>query len=485
MKMKDGQEGKAKDRSFFLKKGLKAVPAVAGKFLTAKGNAPAEGMRKKRNEERVAKRLSLHLGMTVQEIFDGIALETNRPSAMAPFDALFRKFGTDPAGILPGSKVKKIGVYCMAVPEELIYAAGALPVRLCAGSADAVEAGEGLFPDVSCPMVKAATGFTHTGVLSMYRECDLVIIPTTCDWKVKLGELIAPYVPVMMLSVPKLKSAETSRRFWYGEIRRLALTLEKVTGRRITRSRLRSAMELMHDAQQEFRTFQNLRKNDLCLIRGRDAAAAANAWFYMEASEWTGYMRNLNEELMERNIRGVGTAPGSAPRILLTGSPVIFPNWKIPDLIENAGGALTCDELCSSGRLLWDMACIDEPLFDDMLDALADRCLLPCTCPVFTDTEDRRKRLFRMIEDYRIEGVVHHVLKGCHPYDMELRPLEAELAAAGVSQLKIETDYSPEDTEPLRTRVEAFVETLKGRRLRMGKKTAPPPLAAASGKKGF
>ncbi|TWI74180.1 benzoyl-CoA reductase/2-hydroxyglutaryl-CoA dehydratase subunit BcrC/BadD/HgdB [Desulfobotulus alkaliphilus] len=447
---------------------IKKLSAISGKKSPEAAGSP-EGSSKGSPEDRVARRLSLHMAMAVREIYDAIAMEKNRPVSMTPFDTLFKNFADAPEKILPTGPRKKIGIYCMAVPEELIYAAGALPVRLCAGSGDAAEAGEALFPDVSCPMVKAATGFTRTGVLPMYRECDLIIIPTTCDWKVKLGELISRHVPVMMLSVPKFKAAESSRRFWYAEIRRLMHALEKVTGKRITRKKLRAAMDMMHKAQQEFRRLQTLRMDDLSLIRGRDAAAVANAWFYMDGADWTLAARNLNEELLERKEKGIGTAPRTAPRILLTGSPVIFPNWKIPDLIENAGGTLTCDELCSSGRLLWDMACIDEPLFDDMLDALADRCLLPCTCPVFTDREDRKTRLFRMIKDYRVEGVVHHVLKGCHPYDMELRPLEAELAAAGVSQLKIETDYSPEDTEPLRTRVEAFVETLKGRRLRMGK----------------
>jgi benzoyl-CoA reductase/2-hydroxyglutaryl-CoA dehydratase subunit BcrC/BadD/HgdB len=422
-----------------------------------------------KTEERIARRLSLHLTMTVREIFDAIALETDRPRAMAPFDALFKNFADAPEKIVPHTAGKKIGIYCMAVPEELIYAAGALPIRLCAGSGDAAEAGEALFPDVSCPMVKSATGFTRTGALPFYRGCDLVVIPATCDWKTKLGAVLSRHVPVMMLNVPKGKSTENSRAFWYSEIRRLARTLEKTTHRSITRQRLRKAMALVREAQNEFRRLQTLRMDDLCLIRGRDATAVANAWFYMEAGAWTAAVRGLNAELLARRKSGRGSAPPSAPRILLTGSPVIFPNWKIPDLIENAGGALVCDELCSSGRMLWDMACIDEPLLDEMLDALADRCLLPCTCPVFTDTEDRQARLLRMIRDYRIEGVVHHVLKGCHPYDMELRPLEAELAAAGISQLKIETDYSPEDTEPLRTRIEAFVETLKGRRLRMGR----------------
>lgn len=421
---------------------------------------------KPKAEDRVKRRFSLHLAMAVREIFDSIALETNRPESMAPFDTLFKNFADAPEKLCQSTTPKKIGIYCLTVPEEVICAAGALPVRLCAGSADAAEAGEALFPDISCPMVKAAAGFTHTGVVPVYRECDLVVIPATCDWKVKLGAVLSKHVPVMMLNVPKFKSVENSRLFWYAEIRRLVRALEKVTGRRITRKRLHKAIALFHEAQKQFRRLQALRMDDLCLIGGRDALAVANAWFYMEAGTWTAAVSRLNEELQARKINGSGTAHRSAPRILLTGSPIIFPNWKIPNLIEHGDGALVCDELCSSGRLLWDMACIDEPLLEDMLDALADRCLLPCTCPVFTDGEDRKARLLRMVRDYRVEGVVHHVLKGCHPYDMELRSLEADLAAAGISQLKIETDYSPEDTEPLRTRVEAFVETLKGKRMR-------------------
>lgn len=427
-------------------------------------------LKKKNNEpaapDRPARRLSVHLAMSVREIYDAIDQEPDRPEAMAPFDALFKKFADDPAGLVSASGRKVVGVYCMTVPEELIYAAGALPVRLCAGSGEAAEAGEAHFPDVCCPMVTSAAGFTRTGALPVYRQCDLVVIPATCDWKTKLGAIIGVHVPVMMLGYPKCKEEESSRLFWYEEVRRLTHALERLTGRRITRQSLRNALSLTHKASAQFRELQSLRAHAPSLIRGRDAAAVANAWFYMDAARWTEAVFRLNGELRARKPAGPYAFPPSSPRILLTGSPVIFPNWKIPGLIEGAGGALMCDELCSSGRMLWDMACVDEPLYDDMLDALADRCLLPCTCPVFTNMEDRKTRLLAMIRDFRVEGVIHHVLKGCHPYDLEFRLLETELAKADVSQLKIETDYTPEDSEQLRTRIEAFIETLKGRRIR-------------------
>ncbi len=414
--------------------------------------------------ERQKKRLDLHLSMTVREIFEAIEQEEARPAEMAYFDRFFREFGTEEKKIVNAEGRKVIGFYCMNVPEELIYAAGALPVRLCAGSADAVEAGESWFPDVSCPMVKSTTGFASVPVLPYYQQCDLVIIPATCDWKVKLGEILGQWMPVMMLDVPKTKSLENSRRFWVSEVVRIKGAVEKVTKKRITQKRLRQSIALIHEAQREFRRFQEIRKSDVHVISGRDAAAVVNAWFYDHARSWTTAMKQLNDALETRIQEKKRISPVSAPRVLLTGSPVVFPNWKIPDLIESSGGALVCDELCTSGRYLNDMVAFDEKGMADMIHAIADRYLLPCSCPVFSDTLDRKSKLLTMIDDYKVEGVVYHVLKGCHPYDVELRTIEDEFAKRGISQLKVETDYSPEDMEQLRTRIEAFLETLKGRR---------------------
>ncbi len=417
-----------------------------------------------KREDRIRKRLDRHLSMTVREIFENIDQERVRPPEMEYFDQFFKEFGSEKKKIVNSRGKKIIGFYCMNVPEELIYAAGAFPVRLCAGSAEAMEVGEIWFPDVSCPMVKSSTGFASVPVLPFYQQCDLVVIPATCDWKAKLGEIIGQWLPVMTLDIPKVKSIENSRRYWVSEILRIKKRVEKITRTKITEKRLHKAISMIHAAQKEFRRFQEIRKSPVHVISGRDATAVVNAWFYDHAESWTVAMKKLNDALEKRIEEGARVSPTSAPRVLLTGSPVAFPNWKVPDLIESSGGALVCDELCTSNRYLNDMVAIDEIRLADMIHAIADRYLLPCSCPVFSDMEERKNKLFTMIDDYQIEGVVYHVLKGCHPYDVELRAIEKEFAQRGISQLKIETDYNPEDTEQLRTRIEAFLETLKGRR---------------------
>ena len=63
-------------------------------------------------------------------------------------------------------------------------------------------------------------------------------------------------------------------------------------------------------------------------------------------------------------------------------------------------------------------------------------------------------------KEYGVHGVVEYVLQTCHGYNIEAMRVEAALKKAGIPSLKIVTDYSEEDTGQLRTRVEAFLETL-------------------------
>ena len=66
-----------------------------------------------------------------------------------------------------------------------------------------------------------------------------------------------------------------------------------------------------------------------------------------------------------------------------------------------------------------------------------------------------------MIEDYRVEGVIYHVLRGCLVYDYEYRAMEEEMGKLGIPIIRVESDYNEEDVEQLRIRIEAFVELIK------------------------
>jgi benzoyl-CoA reductase/2-hydroxyglutaryl-CoA dehydratase subunit BcrC/BadD/HgdB len=66
--------------------------------------------------------------------------------------------------------------------------------------------------------------------------------------------------------------------------------------------------------------------------------------------------------------------------------------------------------------------------------------------------------IVKMAQDLNVKGVIHYGLSFCQPYAIEAYKVEKALTKAGIPMLSIETDYSMEDVEQLKTRVEAFVE---------------------------
>ncbi len=189
-----------------------------------------------------------------------------------------------------------------------------------------------------------------------------------------------------------------------------------------------------------------------------------NTYFLDDIHKWTDAIHKLTSELQQRKTKLLTVGNRLAPRILLTGSPPIFPNIKVPLLLEESGGVVVTDEVCSSSRLLYDMVTYDEPCLYDMIPALADRYLKACTCPCFSPNENRRRKLLEMTKEFLVDGVVYQAFSGCMPYEMEQKSISDAMADRGVPLLYVETDYSPEDQGQLSTRIEAFIESIQARK---------------------
>jgi benzoyl-CoA reductase/2-hydroxyglutaryl-CoA dehydratase subunit BcrC/BadD/HgdB len=93
-------------------------------------------------------------------------------------------------------------------------------------------------------------------------------------------------------------------------------------------------------AQYQARRLYEIRKSSAPVILGREAMLAINAYSYDTAFEWTKAMAGLNDELEARCHKGQFVCSEHTPRILIAGSPPIFPVWKIPSLIEEMGAVI-------------------------------------------------------------------------------------------------------------------------------------------------
>lgn len=414
--------------------------------------------------QRVVKAASIHYEMEISKTIAAITDNfTDNPAAMNYFYERHKNLIRNDNNGQPSTR-KTIATLCIHIPIELIIALGAKPVRSCAGAFSTDQIGAEFLPAKSCPMVKSTLGAISFNLLPGKIQPDLIINPATCDQKKRLGDIADEYSgEFYLLEMPSSKDSDEGREYWLRSIFKLIRKLESVTGNKLTAKSLKSAIQKVAHAQQLYRKFNQIRTT-APVILGKDALLVTNAFFFDDIDRWSLNLGLLNEELESRLKSNFNIVNQRAPRILLTGSPSVFPNMKLPILIEELGGIIVSEEFCSSSRMLWDVVAVDEWHLYDMIPAIADRYLKPSTCPNFSPNTDRKRKLLSAIEDYKVDGVVYQTFTGCQLYDMETRVIAKAMDQAGVQTLFVETDYSPEDIGQLTTRVEAFLHSVKHNR---------------------
>ena len=412
--------------------------------------------RENRRRERFIKRSS----QTSAKYLRGLEELSETPAALRPFFDVLRRVYVE-GGIIKEADVPCIGTYCTMVPQELIYAAGAMPVKLCSGNYTAFMIGDDCVPRDACPLVKAVAGFQEMKTLPVYRDCEMMVVPITCDCKKKIVDILRRECSVHVMNLSLNRTDDNSIEFCVSEYYRLISALEQITGRQVTWNSLWQSIELIGAAQYELSRFLELKQGEQALIKGTHVMAMMNAASYMPITQWTQSLRLLNQELAQRKADGKYVTKANRPRLMLTGSPIIFPNIKVPLLIEQMGGSLAADETCMGERSLYDPVVPVDMNFDGLLRALANRYIRACTCPVFSENSQRIDRVLHMVKEYHIQGVIYHVLRGCLVYDYEYPLLERALEREGIPVIRVESDYNEEDIEQLRIRIEAFIELIK------------------------
>lgn len=381
------------------------------------------------------------------------------PETLAPFTDVLSRVYTDLQDVEhPGKKT--VGTYCVMAPHELIYAAGAQPVKLCSGNYTSASIGDDVVPRDACPLVKAVAGFGEIGMMPLYENLSLMAVPITCDCKKKIADLLRQYCDVIPMQVPATKEDEDVEQY-VAELYSFVHKLEDVTGNKVTYESLAEGIKKVGYAQYELSELVNMRRKYPYLMRGTHLMTIMNASSYMDAGKWADCLHLVNRELRTKIRRKERVTSKALPRILVTGSPIIFPNMKIPLLIEEMGAYLASDETCMGERGMYDPVVPVDQSFDGLMRSLAIRSIRPCSCPTFADNTQRIYRVKQMIQDNQIQGVIYHVLRGCLVYDYEYKLLEEELGKLDIPVIRLESDYNEEDVEQLRVRIEAFIELIK------------------------
>jgi benzoyl-CoA reductase/2-hydroxyglutaryl-CoA dehydratase subunit BcrC/BadD/HgdB len=398
-------------------------------------------------------------------LFEGTVLEQkNRPEGMDYFNMVFAEVhGLRIRELLDhraaGGKI--IGTFCIYVPEEIILALGGLSVGLCAGSQFWVEPGEKVLPRNLCPLIKAGIGAKVSRTCPYFQSVDLIVAENTCDGKKKAWELLGDYAPVYVMDMPNVKSPR-GKALFRAELDRMTARLEELTGRKLTAEALLAAIRTVDAKRSALARLYEARKADPTPVSGLDALIASQIAFYDDPDRFVAQTKALAEECEGRITRGEGVAPKGTKRILITGTPIVIPNWKVHQIVETSGASVVCEENCTGTRAFEQRVSVPEGAdLAGMLDAVANRYFDHIHCACFSPNEERFDDVTRLAREYRADGVIQVSLSFCTTYQMEAERLRRRMGEEGIPFMALETDYAPGDEGQLRTRIEAFLEGLR------------------------
>ena len=400
------------------------------------------------------------LGQGYEQIY---LAQENRPAGMEYFNFVMSEVhGLRIKELVDGKKegVKVVGSYCVFVPEEIVRAAGATLVGLCSGADFAVEEVETLLPRNTCALIKSSFGFKVGKVCPYLESADMIVGENTCDGKKKSYETLNNLVSnLYVMDLPQVKSA-SARELLKAEYIRFVEAMENLTGNKITVESLKKGIEITNNKRKALHRLYKLRAADPAPISGLDALLINQVSFYDDPIRFTDSVNKICDELEERIKDGVGAVSAGTPRVLVSGCPMAVPNWKLPWIIESAGGVIVGEESCVGERGSRNLTPDDGNTVEELLEKVVDR-YFKVDCAIFTPNPDRVDHIQDMAKAYNAQGVIHYSLNFCQPYMIEAGPAVKTLQDKGIPAMTLETDYSESDAEQLKTRIQTFLEMLK------------------------
>ena len=351
--------------------------------------------------------------------------------------------------------VPVVGAYCTYFPAEIARAMGAVTVGLCSVSDETIPDAEKDLPKNLCPLIKSSYGFAKTDKCPFFYFSDVVVGETTCDGKKKMYEYMSDFKDVFVMELPNTQS-EMALKLWKSELIRFKEYLEKKFDVEITDEAVLEAVKEENKVRKVMKDLYHVMALDPAPIKGHDLFRVLyGSGFKLDrtliADEVDALTAKIEKEYAE------GKREDKKPRILITGCPIGGATEKIIDAVENNGGIVVTFENCSGAKSIDRL--IDEDA-EDIYQAIAER-YLSIGCSVMTPNPNRLELLGRLIDEYKVDGVLEMTLQACHTYNVETLSIRRFVnEEKGIPYMNVETDYSQTDVGQLNTRIAAFIEML-------------------------
>lgn len=343
---------------------------------------------------------------------------------------------------------KVVGYFCTYVPEEILYAADVLPVRIL-GSHEPQDVTEPHIFGMFCPFCRDCLA---QGLQGKYDYLDGIMIAQSClhirqaftSWRIHIPVDFNYYLPM-----PNNVQSQRAIPYLTGELEVFKDALEKWTGKTITDEDLKKGIEVMNKSRRLTRELYEQRKQVSPPLTGLEAMYAVVSSQMVDKRDYNKALQEVLEKLPQRQMEN-----GSKIRLMILGSE--DDDTEFVGMVESLGAVFVVDDHCTGSRYFWgEVSPTQNPI-----EAIATRYVERVPCPS-KDWPERTRidHIKKLAQDWNAQGAIVIQQKFCDPHELDNPAIIDSLKQIGVPAQFLELDVTV-PVGQFKTRVEAFLEML-------------------------
>lgn len=342
-----------------------------------------------------------------------------------------------------------IGYTCSYVPEVLLSIDSLVPIRVRAPGVSGTEVADIYLSSVVCSYTRSLLEFAMDDRYTFLKGW---VFAAGCDHLRRLYDnmdyLMKPEC-IHIIDVPH-RSGPHQLAWYTEELKRLTESLSSHFGVTYTNGTVGEAVERHNAFSDLLLSIGELRKGPNPLISGTEFHALMLASQVVPKALFVDTVKAFKEQLQERG--GIG---GYRARLVIVGGQLDDPGYI--EVIESTGGLIVADILCTGSIPgLNTIAVTDDPI-----GSIAHHYLNKISCPRMMEAFDARvETILRSVEAYNADGVIIEYVKFCDTWGIEASLLASTVRKQGVPTLCLEREYRLTGEGQLRTRVQAFIESM-------------------------
>lgn len=347
---------------------------------------------------------------------------------------------------------KVIGWLCTYTPEEIIYAAGMLPIRIH-GNPQKSTLGDAYLQPNMCPYVRSCLG---SALETEYDFLDGIVATHTCDAICRLYDLWRLYIslPFFYIMDHPHKLSPSSHKYHLQQLEKFRQAIEFFVGSSITDEALGWAFQVYQENRALLRRLYELRKRETPPVTASEVLRIIKAGTVMPKEE---HNQLLQEALIELETREI--IPEKRLRLVISGS--MMNDADLLDLIEASGALVVSDDLCVGTRYFWPEVASDGSPLHNISRFYLEK--IPCAC--IHPPEGRLQHIINMVKGFKAQGVILYSLIFCDTFAYDFVMFKKRLEEAQIPVLLLTLEHPSLGIEQVRTRIEAFLEMINRKTL--------------------